>query len=67
MLGFPGPRGLKGDDGPRGLPGDKGDKGIRGNNTILYTKMWVLRSADYYSYQIMFCGKLYLMTFIIQV
>lgn len=32
MLGFPGPRGLKGDDGPRGLPGDKGDKGIRGNN-----------------------------------
>lgn len=30
MLGFPGPRGLKGDDGPRGLSGDKGDKGIRG-------------------------------------
>lgn len=31
MLGFPGVRGLKGDDGPRGLTGDKGDKGIRGS------------------------------------
>lgn len=35
MLGFPGSRGLKGDEGPRGLPGDKGDKGIRGNHTML--------------------------------
>lgn len=32
MLGFPGPRGHKGDDGPRGLTGDKGDKGTRGTN-----------------------------------
>ena len=29
-VGFPGPRGVKGDQGERGITGDKGDKGEQG-------------------------------------
>lgn len=42
MLGFPGSRGLKGDEGPRGFPGDKGDKGIRGKIIGFYIYCFVL-------------------------
>lgn len=46
MLGFPGSRGLKGDEGPRGLPGDKGDKGIRGKTFKFYINRIVSRKLS---------------------